>query len=55
VVGPGEFGFAAVSLEHGHIYGMCNGLFEAGAELLWVHDPDPAKVRTFLQRFPARR
>jgi predicted dehydrogenase len=52
VVGPGEFGFAAVSLEHGHIYGMCNALLEAGAELLWVHDPDPAKVRAFLQRFP---
>lgn len=31
VVGPGEFVIAAVSLEHGHIYGMCNGLTEAGA------------------------
>ena len=26
VVGPGEFQIAAVALDHGHIYGMCNGL-----------------------------
>jgi len=31
VVGPGEFVFAAMHLDHGHIYGMCNGLTEAGA------------------------
>jgi predicted dehydrogenase len=53
VVGPGEFGFAAVSLEHGHIFGMCNGLIEAGAELRWVYDPDPQKVQAFLSRFPS--
>ncbi|MFN2155545.1 MAG: Gfo/Idh/MocA family protein [Anaerolineae bacterium] len=52
VVRPGQFSFAAVALEHGHIYGMCNGLLEAGAELAWVYDPDPAKVQAFLQRFP---
>jgi predicted dehydrogenase len=52
VVAPGEFTFAAVSLEHGHIYGMCNGLIEAGAELKWVYDPDPVKVQGFLSRFP---
>ena len=26
----GDFIFAAHSLDHGHIYGMCNGLLEAG-------------------------
>jgi predicted dehydrogenase len=52
VVGPGEFTFAAVSLEHGHIYGMCNGLIEAGAELKWVYDPDLRKVEGFVARFP---
>lgn len=30
VVGTGEFRFAAIGLDHGHIYGMCNGLIEAG-------------------------
>ncbi|GAA3333151.1 hypothetical protein GCM10020331_096090 [Ectobacillus funiculus] len=43
VVGEGEFRFAAISLDHGHIYGMCNGLIEAGATLKWVYDPDQEK------------
>jgi predicted dehydrogenase len=49
---PGEFTVAAVGLDHGHIYGMCNGLLEAGARLRWVYDPDPAKVAAFLDRYP---
>lgn len=52
VVKPGEFIFAAVALDHGHIYGMANGLTEAGAQLKWVYDPDEAKVAEFLQKFP---
>ena len=49
---PGDFPFAAVALDHGHINGQCNGLIEAGAELRWVYDPDPAKVEDFRKRFP---
>ncbi|HAK93532.1 MAG TPA: oxidoreductase [Planctomycetes bacterium] len=52
VCGKGEFRIAAVGLDHGHIYGMCNGLVEAGAELAWVYDPDPAKVEQFVQKYP---
>lgn len=52
VVQAGEFVFAAAALDHGHIYGMCNGLIEAGATLKWVYDPDPAKVDTFVQQYP---
>ncbi len=52
VVKPGEFVFSAVALDHGHIYGMCNGLVEAGATLKYVYDPDPAKVEQFLKTFP---
>jgi hypothetical protein len=37
---PGDFKFAAVALDHGHIYGQRNGLIEAGGELCWVFDPD---------------
>jgi predicted dehydrogenase len=48
----GEFRFAAVGLDHGHIFGMCNGLLEAGGELAWVYDPDSAKVEDFRQTFP---
>ncbi|WP_028612047.1 Gfo/Idh/MocA family protein [Paenibacillus harenae] len=52
VVEDGQFVFAAVRLDHGHIYGMCNGLVEAGATLKWVYDPDPAKVEAFLRTYP---
>lgn len=52
VVKPGEFCIAAVALDHGHIYGMCNGLSEAGASAKWVYDPDPKKVENFLKAFP---
>ena len=43
VVKPGEFVFSVLALEHGHIYGMCNGLTEAGATLKYVYDKDPNK------------
>jgi predicted dehydrogenase len=49
---PGDFKFAAVALDHGHIHGQCNGLIEAGGELCWVFDPDPLKVEEFRKRFP---
>ncbi|WP_416151690.1 Gfo/Idh/MocA family protein [Salipaludibacillus sp. HK11] len=52
VVKEGEFQVAAVALDHGHIYGMCNGLLEAGASLKWVYDPDQEKVNDFLTEFP---
>ncbi|MDQ0114219.1 Gfo/Idh/MocA family protein [Paenibacillus harenae] len=52
VCGPGEFHYAAIGLDHGHIYGMCNGLSEAGGELKWVYDPDPVKVDRFKKAFP---
>jgi len=52
VVKPGEFPIAAVRLDHGHIYGMCNGLLEAGATLKWVYDPDQKKTDAFRVRFP---
>jgi predicted dehydrogenase len=48
----GDFTIAAIGLDHGHIYGMCNGLLEAGAELKWVYDPDPAKVEAFCKTYP---
>lgn len=48
----GEFIFAAIGLEHGHINGMCNGLIQAGAELKWVYDKDPVKIENFRKKFP---
>ncbi len=55
VVKPGQFVFAACALDHGHIYGMCNGLIEAGATLKYVYDPDPAKVQAFCRQYPGVR
>ena len=52
---PGEFRLGVVGLDHGHIYGMCNGLTEAGAEVSLVYDPDPAKVAAFMKQFPEAR
>ncbi len=48
----GGFVIAAVGLDHGHIYGMANGLVEAGATLKWVYDPDPKKVEAFQKAYP---
>ena len=52
VVKPGEFVFSAARLDHGHIYGMCNALTEAGGTLKYVWDPDPKKVEQFLKVYP---
>ena len=49
VVKAGEFVFAATALDHGHIYGQCNGLIEAGGTLKWVYDRDPTKVAAFVE------
>lgn len=55
VVKEGEFVFAAIALDHGHIYGMCNGLIEAGGTLKWVYDPDSQKVENFLKTYPGTK
>jgi predicted dehydrogenase len=52
VVKPGDFVFSALGLYHGHIYGMCNGLIEAGGVLKSYYDKDPKYLRNFAQRFP---
>ena len=55
VCGPGEFPLGVIGLDHGHIYGMCNGLCEAGAQVKLVYDPDPQKVEAFMKAFPGAR
>ena len=55
VVKDGEFVFSAVRLDHGHIYGMCNGLTEAGGTIKYVYDRDPRKVEAFLKAFPSAK
>lgn len=53
VVKEGEFIVAATNLDHGHIYGMCNGLTEAGATVKWVYDSDESKAAEFKAAFPS--
>lgn len=55
VVKPGEFVFAVIGMEHGHINGMTRALTEAGATLKWVWDEDPAKIAAFCKAFPQAR
>ena len=39
VCAPGEFPVGVIGLDHGHILGMCNGLSEAGADIVLVTIP----------------
>ncbi|MDY5483603.1 MAG: gfo/Idh/MocA family oxidoreductase, partial [Clostridium sp.] len=52
---PGEFRFSVIGLDHGHIFAICNGLLEAGAELVSVWDPNSEKCRDFQKRYPQAR
>ena len=54
-VGPGEFRFSVIGLDHGHIFAMTNGLIEAGAELVGVYDSDSEKTEAFEKRYPGVR
>jgi predicted dehydrogenase len=51
----GEFLLAAVGLEHGHIYGMCKNLENAGAAIVKVWDKDTEKVKKFQNEFKAAK
>ena len=48
----GEFPIGVIGLDHGHIFGMCNGLCEAGGTIELVWDEDAAKLTEFLEKYP---
>ena len=50
---PGEFRFASMALDHGHIYGMTAGLVNAGATLAKVYDPDTEKAKRLAEQYGA--
>lgn len=52
VVKGREFVFAAAHLDHNHINDQCGELIAAGAVLKWVFEPDEAKRKSFLSRYP---
>lgn len=43
--------FASIGMDHGHIFGMTDGLLEAGAVMKWAYDPDPVKLQDFVKRY----
>jgi predicted dehydrogenase len=47
--------FAAVGLNHAHIYGQTNLLLRAGAELVAFYAPEPELVAQYSQAFPQAR
>ena len=51
VVEAGDFVFAAMHLDHGHIVAMCEGLAGAGGTLRWVYDPQPERAEAFKAHF----
>ncbi len=55
VCNKGEFIVGATRLNHGHIYGMCNGLEEAGATIGYVYDSDVDRVNEFVKAFPTAK
>ncbi|MDO5352027.1 MAG: Gfo/Idh/MocA family oxidoreductase [Succinatimonas sp.] len=52
ICAKGEFKVGVIGLDHGHIYGMCNGLFEAGASIYKVYDEDIYKRSKFIEKYP---
>ncbi|MFK7856050.1 MAG: Gfo/Idh/MocA family protein [Granulosicoccus sp.] len=45
--------FAAVGLDHRHIYGMAQGMLDTGAEFAgWWTEGDPVTLPGFIKRFP---
>ena len=44
--------FAAIGFAHPHIYGICEALLNAGAELVSFYDTEPERIATFSERYP---
>jgi predicted dehydrogenase len=44
--------FAAIGLNHNHIYGAVNHLLKAGAELVWFYATEPELIAEFAQKYP---
>jgi len=43
--------FAAIGLDHAHIYGMTRAIMRGGGELAWVYARDPAQLAQYRQEF----
>jgi predicted dehydrogenase len=52
---PASIRFAAIGLNHAHIYAQVNLLLRAGAELACFYAPEPDLVETFSHTYPQTR
>lgn len=51
-VAPGRIKFAAVGLNHPHIYGMTEAVLRGGGELVGVYAKEPDLVAAYTKRYP---
>lgn len=47
--------FAAIGLQHDHIYGQCDCLIRAGADLVAFHEPEDRLAQAFAAKYPDAR
>lgn len=47
--------FAAIGMDHAHIYGMCDAVIRGGGTLKLFFSADPAQIETFAKRYPGAR
>jgi predicted dehydrogenase len=52
VCARGDFVFAAMALDHGHIFGMVANLVQAGGVLKLIYDTNPKKVELLRRQYP---
>jgi predicted dehydrogenase len=50
--GPPRIKFAAIGLNHGHIYGQCEAVIRGGGELASFYAKEPDLAAAFAKRFP---
>jgi predicted dehydrogenase len=52
---PPRIKFAAIGLNHGHIYGQCEAVIRGGGELVAFHAKEPDLAAAFQKRYPKAR
>src|SRR5512134_642636 len=45
--------FAAIGMNHGHVYGQCEALIRAGGQLVSFYAKEPDLAAAFAKRYPA--
>lgn len=47
--------FAAIGMDHAHIYGMCDAIIRGGGTLKSFFTADPQQIETFAKRYPGAK